>query len=232
MSISYDFDGQVAVVTGAAGTLGGAVAERFLDAGATVVAVDVVDQDDAEVPGGATYRQADLTDEETVSALFEAVAEECGRLDALANVAGTWRGGDPVHETDASTFDLLLDVNLRTAFYATKHALPHLHETEGAVVSVSARSGLSGGEGDALYRASKAAVKILTESVAEENLGVVRANCVLPSVIDTPMNRDMMPDADFSAWPAPTEIADVMLFLCSEGATPTSGAAVPVYGEA
>jgi NAD(P)-dependent dehydrogenase (short-subunit alcohol dehydrogenase family) len=232
MSVSYDFDGQVAVVTGAAGALGGAVAEHFTMAGATVVAVDVVDPDDAEVPAGATYRQADLTEEETVAALFEAIAEEHGRIDTLANVAGTWRGGDPVHETDAGTFDLLMDVNLRTAFYAAKHALPHLRETGGAVVSVSARSGLSGGEGDALYRASKAGVKILTESIAEENLGSVRANCVLPSVIDTPMNRDMMPNADFSAWVEPAEIADVMLFLCSEGAVPTSGAAVPVYGEA
>ena len=232
MSISYDFDGQVAVVTGAAGTLGDAVAARFLDAGATVVAVDVVDPEEATVPDGATYRQADLTDEETVAALFEAIAEEERQIDALANVAGTWRGGAPVHETDADTFDLLFDVNLRTAFHATKHALPYLRETAGAVVSVSARSGLSGGEGDALYRASKAGVKILTESIAEENLGSVRANCVLPSVIDTPMNREMMPDADFSAWVEPAEIADVMLFLCSEGAAPTSGAAVPVYGEA
>jgi NAD(P)-dependent dehydrogenase (short-subunit alcohol dehydrogenase family) len=232
MSVSYDFDRQVAVVTGAAGTLGGAVAGRFADAGATVVAVDVVDPEDAEVPESATYRQADLTDEETVAALFEAIGEERGRIDALANVAGTWRGGDPVHETDVGTFDLLFDVNLRTAFLATKHALPHLRETAGAVVSVSARSALSGGEGDALYRASKAGVKILTESVAEENLGTVRANCVLPSVIDTPMNREMMSGADFSTWVDPADIADVMLFLCSDGATPTSGAAVPVYGEA
>ena len=232
MSVSYDFSGQVAVVTGAAGALGGAVATRFIHAGATVVAVDVVDPADATVPDGATYRQADLTDEETVAALFEAVVETEGRIDALTNVAGTWRGGDPVDETDVGTFDLLFDVNLRTAFLATKHALPHLRETEGAVVSVSARSGLSGGEGDAFYRASKAGVKILTESVAEENLGTVRANCVLPSVIDTPMNRDMMPDADFEEWVDPEEIAAVMLFLCSDGSGVTSGAAVPVYGEA
>jgi NAD(P)-dependent dehydrogenase (short-subunit alcohol dehydrogenase family) len=232
MPVSYDFSGQVAVVTGAAGVLGGAVATRFVDAGASVVAVDVVDPVDAAVPDGATYRQADLTDEETVAALFEAVAETEGRIDALTNVAGTWRGGDPVDETAVETFDLLFDVNLRTAFLATKHALAHLRETEGAVVSVSARSGLSGGEGDAFYRASKAGVKILTESVAEENLGTVRANCVLPSVIDTPMNREMMSGADFSAWVDPADIADVMLFLCSDGAAPTSGAAVPVYGEA
>jgi NAD(P)-dependent dehydrogenase (short-subunit alcohol dehydrogenase family) len=232
VSVAFDFDGRVAVVTGAAGALGGAVAARFLDAGADVVGVDVVDPGEAEVPDGADYRQADLTDEAAVESLFDAVTDDHGRVDALANVAGTWRGGDPVHETGESTFDLLVDVNLRTAFLATKHALPHLRETGGAVVSVSARSALSGGSGDAVYRATKAGVKTLTESVAEENLGVVRANCVLPSVIDTEANREMMPDADFSTWPDPAEVAGVMLFLCSDGATPTSGAAVPVYGEA
>jgi len=232
VSVTLDFDGRVAVVTGAAGTLGGAVAAAFVAAGADVVGVDVVDPDEAAVPDQVDYRQADLTDEPAVEALFEGLDDDYGRLDALANVAGTWRGGDPVHETDESTFDLLFDVNLRTTFLATKGALPRLRETEGAVVSVSARSALSGGSGDALYRASKAGVKILTESVAEENRGVVRANCVLPSVIDTPMNREMMPDADFGTWVDPADIATVMAFLCSDGATPTSGAAVPVYGEA
>ena len=230
--MSFDFDGRVAVVTGAAGALGGAVAERFVDAGATTVGVDVVDPDEADVPAGVDYRPVDLTDEPAVAALFKTVAADHGGVDALANVAGTWRGGDPVADTEASTFDLLVDVNLRTAFLATKHALPYLREREGAVVSVSARSALSGGTGDAVYRASKAGVTLLTESVAEEELGVVRANAVLPSVIDTQMNREMMPDADFDAWVDPVDIAGVFLFLCSDGATPTSGAAVPVYGEA
>ncbi|MFB6160030.1 MAG: SDR family oxidoreductase [Haloferacaceae archaeon] len=232
MSVSFDFDGRVALVTGAAGALGSAVVEAFGDAGAAVAGVDVVDPDDVDLPGGARYYRADLTDEAAVEALFEDLASDVDRLDYLLNVAGTWRGGDPVDETDAGTFDLLFDVNLKTAFLATKHALPRLRETGGAVVSVSARSSLEGGEGDGLYRASKAGVRILTETVAEENLGTVRANAVMPSVIDTPANREMMPDADHDAWVAPESIARVMAFLCSDGAAVTSGAAVPVYGEA
>jgi NAD(P)-dependent dehydrogenase (short-subunit alcohol dehydrogenase family) len=120
-------------------------------------------------------------------------------------------------------------------FLASKHALPHLRDSDadqGAVVSVSARSSLEGGEGDSVYRATKAGVRIVTESIAEENLGEVRANAVMPSVIDTEMNREMMPDADHDSWPTPAEIAEVVLFLCSDGAGVTSGAAVPVYGEA
>jgi NAD(P)-dependent dehydrogenase (short-subunit alcohol dehydrogenase family) len=232
MSVSFDFDGRVALVTGAAGTLGAAVVDAFLDAGADVVGVDVVAPDDVDLPDGARYHRADLTDEADVEALFETFADEFDRLDYLLNVAGTWRGGDPVDDTDVETFDLLFDVNLKTAFLATKHALPRLREADGAVVSVSARSSLQGGEGDGLYRASKAGVRLLTESIAEENLGTVRANAVMPSVIDTPANREMMPDADHDAWVDPAEIARTMVVLCSDGTAVTSGAAVPVYGEA
>jgi NAD(P)-dependent dehydrogenase (short-subunit alcohol dehydrogenase family) len=95
---------------------------------------------------------------------------------------------------------------------------------------VSARSSLEGGAGDGPYRASKAGVRLLTETVAEEHLGEVRANAVMPSVIDTPMNREMMDPSP--EWVDPADIASVLLFLCSDAAAVTSGAAVPVYGEA
>jgi NAD(P)-dependent dehydrogenase (short-subunit alcohol dehydrogenase family) len=150
----------------------------------------------------------------------------------LCNVAGTWRGGSPIDQTDAETFDFLFDVNLKTMFLASKHALPALREVEGSILSISARSSLEGGEGDGPYRASKAGVRLLTETIAEENVGTVRANAVMPSVIDTPANREMMPDADHDAWVSPERIARVVLFLCSDAAEVTSGAAVPVYGEA
>jgi NAD(P)-dependent dehydrogenase (short-subunit alcohol dehydrogenase family) len=100
------------------------------------------------------------------------------------------------------------------------------------MVSVSARASLEGGEGDGPYRAAKAGVRILTETIAEENAGTVRANAVMPSVIDTPTNREMMADAAHDEWVDPAEIAAVVAFLLSDAAAPTSGAAVPVYGEA
>jgi len=233
MHAEFDCSGDVALVTGAAGALGSAVAEAFAAAGATVAAVDVVDRTEASVDLDAvSYYRADLTEEDDVVRVVDEVVDDHGRLDALCNVAGTWRGGDPIHETDVGTFDLLLDVNLKTMFLASKHALPHLRDVGGAVVSVSARSSLSGGEGDGPYRASKAGVRLLTETIAEENRGTVRANAVMPSVIDTPANREMMPDADFDSWVDPADIAEVVLFLCSDAAGVTSGAAVPVYGEA
>ena len=236
MSANYDFAGEVVLVTGVGGTLGSAVAEAFLDAGATVCGADLLDRDDEEFqlpdPERIDYYQGDFTEETTVAETVEGIVDSHGGLDSLANVAGTWRGGTPIEETEASTFDFLFDVNLKTMFLASKHALPHIQESEGAIVSVSARSSLEGGEGDGIYRASKAGVRLLTETIAAENLGTVRANAVMPSVIDTPMNREMMPDADHSEWVDPADIAAVICFLCSDAASVTSGAAVPVYGEA
>ncbi|MEF8773474.1 MAG: SDR family NAD(P)-dependent oxidoreductase [Halobacteriales archaeon] len=232
---AFDFGGTVALVTGASGALGSAVCERLAASGATVAGTDLVaagDDDSLLDPDAvATFHEADFTDPGEAERVVTAVVEEHGRLDYLVNVAGTWDGGTPIHETDPETFDFLFDVNLKTMFLASRFALPHLRNAGGAVVSVSARASLEGGEGDGPYRASKAGVRILTETIAAENRGTVRANAVMPGVIDTPANREMLPDADHDAWVPPAEIADVVAFLLSDGAAPTSGAAVPVYGE-
>jgi len=252
MPVDFDFGDSVVLVTGAGGALGSAVCEAFDAAGATVCGADVVSPDDEDFlldPDVAHFYQGDFTDEADVADTVEAVVDDHGGLDALVNVAGTWRGGTPVDETDTDTFDFLFDVNLKTMFLASKHAIPHLRESgsggdggedddgagddgadQGAIVSISARSSLEGGEGDGIYRSTKAGVRILTETIAEENTGEVRANAVMPSVIDTPMNREMM-DYDES-WVDPADIAEVIMFLCSDAASVTSGAAVPVYGEA
>lgn len=236
MSVSLDITDEVALVTGASGALGSAVAAAFSAAGATTVGSDVVpiDNEDSLLDESdvATFLEADFTDPEAVETTIETIVEEHGRLDYVASIAGTWMGGDPIEDTGTRTFDLLVDINLKTFFLGAKFALPHLQESEGAIVGVSARSSLEGGTGDGIYRATKAGVRLLTESIAEENLGTVRANAIMPSVIDTPMNREMMPDADHEAWVDPGDIADVILWLCSDGAEVTSGAAVPVYGEA
>ncbi|WP_225333891.1 SDR family oxidoreductase [Halomicrobium urmianum] len=236
MSAEFDFDGEVALITGVGGALGSAVATAFDDAGATVCGADVVEPESEdcqfENPDRIDFHQGDFTDEDDVERVVGEVVDEHGDLDYLCNVAGTWRGGDPIEETDVDTFDFLMDVNLKTMFLASKHAVPHVRDGDGAIVSVASRSSLSGGEGDGIYRASKAGVRLLTESIAEENTGELRANAIMPSVIDTPMNREMMPDADHDEWVDPAEIADTVLALCSDATSVTSGAAVPVYGEA
>ncbi|RRJ30493.1 SDR family NAD(P)-dependent oxidoreductase [Halocatena pleomorpha] len=236
-SFEVDFSDSVVVVTGASGALGSAVVDRFVEAGATVCGTDIARPDDEETlldttPESIHFYEGDFTDETDAERVMSEIADDHGRIDALCAIAGTWRGGDPIEETDVETFDLLFDVNLKTMFLAAKHALPEIKRSEGTVVTVSSRSSLEGGEGDGPYRAAKAGVRRLTETIAAENTGVVRANAIMPSVIDTPANREAMPDSDHEAWVDPTDIADVVAFLCSSGATVTSGAAVPVYGTA
>ncbi len=234
MDVNFDFEGRVVLVTGVSGALGSSVAAAFQNAGATVAGTDrrKPSADEAELePGRVDFYQADLTEPEDVEWVIDSVLEEHGRLDHLCNIAGTWLGGDPIHETELSSFETAIDVNLKTMFLASKYALPALQETEGTIVSVSAKSSLEGGEGDGPYRASKAGVRLLTETIAEEQTGTVRANAVMPSIIDTPANREMLPDADHDAWVDPEDIARTILGLSSDVTPVTSGAAVPVYGE-
>src|SRR5690606_38004069 len=117
-----------------------------------------------------------------------------------------------------------------TAVNACKAALPQLLESKGAIVSVGANGAVKAAAGMGAYAASKAGVHRLTESLADELKGRVRVNAVLPSIIDTAANRADMPEADFSAWVRPEELARVMLFLASDEASAVTGALVPVTG--
>lgn len=234
MSVEFDFHDRVVLVTGASGALGSAVVAAFDAADATVCAADIVPPDDEDAlldPRLATFYEGDFTDQTDVERVVSDIVSDHGSIDHLCNIAGTWRGGTPIDETDADTFEFLFDVNLKTMFLASKEALPPLRESVGGtIVSVSARSSLEGGEGDGPYRASKAGVRILTETIAEENRGSVRSNAIMPSVIDTPMNREMGFDPDEMV--DPDDIARVVMFLSSDASEVTSGAALPVYGEA
>ena len=234
MSMTFDFGDQVVLVTGASGSLGTATVDAFHEGGATVclTARHRPEKDDIALDSDRlSFYEGDLTDEVSAAQVVDNVVTDHGQLDVLVNLIGAWRGSTQIDETDVESFEFLFDVNLKTMFFGSKHAIPHLRDSGGSIVSASARASLSGGEGDGPYRAAKAGVRLLTETIAEENHGEVRANAIMPSIIDTPANREMLPEADHDTWPTPEEIAQVILFLCSDAATVTSGAAVPVYGD-
>jgi NAD(P)-dependent dehydrogenase (short-subunit alcohol dehydrogenase family) len=219
------------LVTGASGGLGLAVAHRLVADGWRVVAP--VLGEPAEVELGVLPVQADVTDEvEVAGAVAVATAEADVPLRAVVNLVGGFAAGGRVHETPVSDFEAQLRVNLRSAYVVTAAALPHLIAARGgSVVCVSSRAGVRPFAGAAGYITAKAALLALVDAVAVEYRDdMVRANAILPGVIDTPGNRAASPGADTGRWVPPEQIADVIAFLCSDASAATSGAHIPVYG--
>ena len=228
--------GRVVVVTGAFGALGRVVIEVAAARGAATAAIEPATAPSAEVARHFTSETlvvggTDLTSPDQARAAMAAVKARFGRLDALVNVAGafTWEkieGGDP------HSWQKMFAVNLTTAVNAAQAALPFLLESgAGRIVNVGALAALKAGAGMGPYAASKAGVHRFTESLAEEFKGRgLTVNAVLPSTIDTPANRAAMPDADFSRWVAPADLAAAILFLASPEAGAITGALLPVTG--
>jgi NAD(P)-dependent dehydrogenase (short-subunit alcohol dehydrogenase family) len=176
--------------------------------------------------------RADLFDEEAVAQVVAAAGAD---LRAVVNLVGGFAQHGRVHETPIATFEEQLRLNLRATYLVSQAAIPVLLAAGGgAIVCVSSRAALRPFPGAAGYVVGKAAVLALVDALdAEYRDDHIRVNAVLPSVIDTPANRAAMPDADFSRWVAPAEIAEVVRFLCSpEQSGPIAGAHVPVYGRA
>lgn len=217
------FDGQGVVVTGAAGALGHVVAQAFHDACARVTGIDVAPAD-APWP----MLEADLTD---ANAARQAIAQ-AGRIDVLANIAGGFTMGDAIADTPDATWDFMFNLNARTMLNATRAAVPGMREQgSGKIINIGARAALRGAAAMGAYCASKSVVLRLTETLADElKADGINVNCILPSIIDTPRNRQDMPTADFAKWVAPAEIASVALFLASDAARAVHGALVPVEG--
>lgn len=234
-----DLTDKVTVITGAAGGLGHVVADRFAQAGAKLVLVDHSPDRLAETcsdlrdrHGALLIGNTDVTIPRSVGKLIDLILEQTGRIDVLINIVGGWRGGKPIPETDPETFDFLMGLNAKSVFLTAGAVAPHMAEQgAGKIVNVAASAGLRAKSGNGAYAASKAAVIRLTEALsAELKDSGINVNCVLPSIIDTPPNRESMPKADFSKWVAPAALADVMLFLASDLSRAIHGAAIPVYG--
>ena len=226
-------DGRVAVVTGAFGALGSAVARKFRAAGVTVALIGRAPASPALAAEftapHVVLSSVDLTSIEEAGKAITAVAARTSRIDALINVAGGFRW-QTLEGGDVATWDLMFSTNLKTAVVASKAALPYLLKSgRGRIVNIGA--GAAAGAGMGAYTASKAGVERLTESLAAELAGHdVTVNAILPGIIDTPRNRADMPDADTRGWVQPDAIADVVLFLISEQARAVNGASIRVVG--
>ncbi len=217
---------RTAIVTGAGGALGGAVARDLAQHGWSVIGVD---REDPKIKG-VTSVAADLTTVDGAQHVADAAGDD---LRAVAHTVGGFDAPGRVHEVDIERFERQFELNLRTAYLVIQAALPALRLDGGAIVCVSSRAAVQPFPGAAGYIASKAALLSLVDSLAlEYRDDGVRVNAVLPSVIDTPANRKAMPDAEFTTWVSPQQIAAVIRHLVSEESGPTSGGHIPVYGRA
>jgi NAD(P)-dependent dehydrogenase (short-subunit alcohol dehydrogenase family) len=207
------------IVAGGFGVLGRAVVEELRARGHQVAAVDM-----APAPGantGVAIGGVDLADDVAVAAAYAEAAARFGGIDGLVNVAGgfTW---ELVESGSLDSWDAMYRMNLRTAAASCQAVLKHM--TGGAIVNVGAVAATFPGLGMASYAASKAGVMALTESLAEElRARGIRVNAVLPTILDTPANREDMPDADTSGWVTPSSAAKAIAFLLSSDAAAVTG---------
>ena len=228
----------VVMVTGAGGNLGTAVVELLAACGTRLVVVERKQSAlDRIMTGLGDAREhlgvpgIELRDPAACASLVDRALQRFERIDGLVHTVGGFAmagidAADPAHWTGLFEVNVVTTLNMCRAVVPTMRAVGR-----GSIVTVGSTAAGRGGKGMAAYAAAKSAVLRLTESMADELKGEgVRANCVLPSTIDTPQNRAAMPKADTSRWVSPTQIAEVIAFLLSDAAAGVNGAAVPVTG--
>ena len=228
---------RTAIVTGGTGGLGSAVVKMFLDDGWRVVVPWVMERELERLPEreGCELVQADLFDKDAVGGVVDAATGfEGAPLRAVLNLVGGFSAPGKVADTPIEDFENQYKLNLRPLYLVAAAGIPPMVQAGGgALIAVSTKAALRPFAGAAGYISSKAAVLAFVSALDVEYRDEgIRANAVLPSVIDTPGNRASQPNADTSKWVKPEEIAQTMLFLASDRSSATSGAAIPVYGRA
>lgn len=239
-----EFAGKTVLITGGSGNLGRAVAAAFAGRGARLVLADRSPERLGEAgralatehPGLEWLaQQADLSNPASVDELIEAAAARFGQTDVLVHTVGGFAMGPKVAEGDLDGLREMFELNVTPLFLTAGRTARHMLEREiaGKIVVVLARSGLKGSAGQSAYTASKAAAQRVMESLALEvrDKGI-HVNGVLPSTLDTPPNRSSMPNADFSKWVAPSDLAEAIVFLASSAANALYGVSLEVYNRA
>jgi NAD(P)-dependent dehydrogenase (short-subunit alcohol dehydrogenase family) len=223
---------KIVLVTGANGGLGRDVTQALLDSGATVVGTSRKIQG-SEFPGDAfTALPGELSSPSGAQAVVDFLVSKFGRLDVLAHTVGGFAGGSSIAETDDSTFQRMMDLNLNCTFFLLRAAIPAMRKTAGGrIIAIGSRAAVDPGAGVGAYSASKAAMVSLIRTVALENKDVgMTANVILPGTMDTPANRKAMPAENFSRWVQPANVAELIVWLAGDAGKDVNGAVLPVYG--
>ena len=236
-NIKYDFSNRIVLVTGGTGALGSSITKAFVESNATVISSYIYDK---EEPSKKTENKsspiqlikADITKEEEVARLVSTVMDKYGHIDILVNVVGGYIGAKNIVELDEKEWDLMMAMNLKSAFLISKYVTRHMVDSKyGKIIHISSKKGLHAEGSDSAYAASKSGLIRLVESLSEETKkSNINVNCIMPIIIDTQANRKAMPNADFNKWVKPDDLANVVLFLSSEEAKTITGAAIPTFG--
>lgn len=221
---------RVVLITGAKGGLGSFVTLRFLSAGAKVVGSSrSISQEDFSQPN-FTPLPVDFTRPAAVRDAIESIVRRFGRLDVLVHVLGGFASGQTVAETNDSTWEQMRDLNLTSAFYVLRAAIPHLRKSgSGRIVAIGSLTAVEPHAKLGAYVTFKAALTTLVRTVALENKDAgLSANVILPGTMDTPANRKSMPSADYSKWVQPENVADVVLWLADGRAGYITGTSISI----
>ena len=233
-------ESQVAVIPGGTGSVGSCLVPKLLDRGFKVAVTyllpdeataleEKLDVDETRL----IIRRVDAVDTNALTSFFQEASERFGPINVMASLVGGWSGGRDVSETDDVRLERMLDLNLKTAWNATKAALPHMSEDWGRIILMGSKHAQETPPGQAAYNMAKAGVVALAHSVAAELLDTeTTCNALLPSVINTEATRAALPYSDYVKWPQPEEIAQVINFLASRESKVINGGAVPVWGSA
>ena len=224
--------GKIALVTGANGGLGTYVTQALLDAGATVIGLARKIEQSQFDHANFTALPAEISTASGAKAAVDSLVAQFGKLDIVAHTVGGFAGGQSIAETDDATFQRMFDVNLNSTFYLLRAAIPVMRKTgNGRIVAIGSRAALEPGAGVGAYSASKAAMVSLIRTIAQENKDAgITANAILPGTMDTPANRNSMPNSDFSKWVRPAAVASLIAWLVSDAGKDVNGAVIPVYG--
>lgn len=231
------FTNKTVVITGARGNLGSAAARAFAAQGAQLVLLDRAPADCEPLAATLSVPSlcdgGDLGDPAAVDGILSRAAARFGGVDVLIHTVGGFAAGTPVHQTGLDVLDQMFALNVRPVFVTAGRVAAHMLErgAGGKIAIVLAKAGLKGGKDMGAYAASKAAAQRIVESMAAELRDhQINVNAVLPSIIDTPRNRQDMPNADFAKWVTPELLADTLVFLASPAASALHGASLEVYG--